>query len=156
MKFYNYNNVHINIQEQIIDLFKKEWGIEYTKELMNEKWCEKHPDNILLVLCDDLNSLIGTVGLNHDFFIPVVSHLYVLNEHRKRGYGKILMNEIIKHSDKKMHGWCLPEKVEYYEELGWKKDNWFGFAKYYTKVIGFFNKNISLVPMSRYGIKFKQ
>lgn len=146
-----FENIDSELQNQIIDLFTKEWKCDYTYNLIYETWC-KRKDDVLLVLI--LNkTLIGTVGLDHKYKIPIVSHLYIVETFRSNGYGKYLMNEIVKHSDKKIHGWCVPNRVKYYEELGWKKDSWFGLSYLYTKMISFCTKDERMVPMSRYGLK---
>ena len=113
----------------IIKIYLEEWGWHYTEwdikdytSMLEE--ITKYKDTIYVLIED--NNLIGTVALM-DCDIKMylgytnwMTCLYVKDEYRKRGYGKILIDFIktkVKEQDKDLYLWCYNEN-EFKYDLG--------------------------------------
>lgn len=138
-------DVSDEVKDQIVELFNEEWGntsLQYTKKILMDTWTKKPNDVLLVMLNNPGGKLIGTIGIDHKYFFPIGSHLFVTKEFRNMGYANTLISEMEKLTNKTIYACCKPEKVPGNERRGWKKISSFGFSKLYD-----------LVPMSKKGTK---
>jgi GNAT superfamily N-acetyltransferase len=124
IKPFNYTSEEV--KKDVADCFQREWGdtgVTYTPEFIIETW--KYPDALYIVTDKDGN-FIGSAGIDRKYFFPFISHIYVKKEHRKHGYGEKLFEVVLQHGKKvgykTVNGWCQDELVDYYENLGCKRE----------------------------------
>ena len=100
------------------DEWKKDTGITYTEEFVNNTW--KFPD-ALYVMTDKDDDFIGCSGIDRYMSYPFISHIYVKKPYRKKGIGAKLFDVVVQHAKsvgyKTVHGWCKDELVPYYESF---------------------------------------
>lgn len=126
----------------VVEMFNSEWGDIYTVEKLEGTWMRTEKDVMLIMIHAASGEVIGAIGLDHKYMIPIASHLYVCPRYRNRGYADILITAIEGQTDRKMYAWCKPEKVEGNERRGWIK----------TRLLGI-STVLPLVPMYKYGTK---
>lgn len=148
MGIYKLQEVSREVKQTVVDMFNSEWsdseGIVYTIELLEKTWMRTDKDIMLIMIDSESGNgdVIGTIGLDHKYIVPIASHLYVAPRHRGKGYSDILVSAIEAQTDRKMYAWCKPEKVKGNERRGWIK----------TRLLGM-SSVMPLVPMYKYGTK---
>jgi GNAT superfamily N-acetyltransferase len=155
VKFCNYKDVSDELKIHIANEFTNKYRSRYTKETIIEHWANGYRDNKLVVMFDNLGVFLGVVGVHHMYYyIPIVSHLYIEPNHRDKGYGTLLMNEVTNTTNRRMYLWCLPEKIEYYENMGWKKNFFGGIAPVFVTFYSLCKTGLRMVSMTRKGTKY--
>lgn len=137
-------DVSLALKHDIVNAFNSEWGrtTTYSIELLESTWV-RTPNDVLLVMTDtDTGNLIGTIGLDHKYYIPIASHLYVAHSYRNRGYADILISELERQTSRMIYACCLPDKVAGNLRRGWV----------HTRLLGL-SKILPLVPMHKQGCK---
>lgn len=74
------------------------------------------------------NAPIGSIAVDRKNFEPFISHLYVDEAYRKKGYGKRLLEHGIEYSRafkfNAVKLWCEEAMIPYYIKHGWEKDKY--------------------------------
>eukprot|EP00798_Chlamydomonas_sp_ICE-L_P017534 gene17534-23853_t len=75
---YKLQDVSADMKHQIVYVFNSEWGgaIVYTVDLLEKTWMRTEKDVLLVMIDPDSGDLIGTIGLDHKYRIPIAGHLY--------------------------------------------------------------------------------
>jgi GNAT superfamily N-acetyltransferase len=143
---YKLQDVSADMKHQIVSVFNSEWGgaIVYTVDLLEKTWMRTEKDVLLVMIDPDSGDLVGTIGLDHKYLIPIAGHLYVSEKYRKCGYADVLINELEKQTDRRIYACCKPEKVAGNLRRGWIHANMFGLSKIMQK---------HFVPMYKQGCK---
>jgi ribosomal protein S18 acetylase RimI-like enzyme len=130
----NYKKDHYASVKEILiegELFDKTWDAE---ELLEKRIAEK-PDSIIVAIID--GKVLGCVYLVDDF-LPFIFRLAVKKTYRKRGIGKMLVQEAVqrlkKHGHKEIALFVDNEKDElknWYRRQGFRESSssWVGFWK---------------------------
>jgi ribosomal protein S18 acetylase RimI-like enzyme len=110
---------------QLHKLYQKEW---WTKERTLEE-TQKVVENsqIVIAMVDESNKLQAFVRVLTDYvFKSLVFDLIVSEKYRSKGLGKELMYLVQNHLElqdvKHFELYCLPEMLEFYEELGFSSE----------------------------------
>lgn len=141
-------DVSLDMKYKIASVFNAEWGVStlYTVDLLEKTWMRTDNDVLLVMIDYKSGDLIGTIGLDHKFFIPIASHLYVSEKYRKCGYADVLINELETQTDRRIYACCKPEKVAGNLRRGWILAHMLGLSKIMQK---------HFVPMYKQGCKKK-
>jgi GNAT superfamily N-acetyltransferase len=141
---YKLQDVSLEVKRRVVEAFNSEWGdtTVYTVGMLDDTWARTDDDVLLVMLDPDTGSLVGTIGLDHKYFIPIASHLYVAESYRKRGYADVLITELEKQTDRLIYACCRPEKVAGNLRRGWVRTRLFGLSRI-----------MKFVPMHKQGRK---
>lgn len=70
---------------------------------------------------------IGCVGIDRKNFYPFLSHLYVQQSWRSKGFAKALLQfaeaMVISYGFNEVRIWCEPHLQKFYENMSWKQEN---------------------------------
>ena len=119
-----YQSCNEVVQKEVCRVIYEEWKIEAklddveaTDEYITENFT--NGDIFYVCVCDDI--FVGTVAIDTKNFHPFFSHLYVAKPHRKKGYGKLLVEfaeTYARHLQfHEIRLWCDDDIVGYYEKL---------------------------------------
>lgn len=116
-----------DIQIKVCDYMMKEWSkeaninnIDDTNHYIVKNWSA---GDILYVLLNE-NNLLGFIAIDRKQFYPFISHLYIIPENRKKGYGKLLLDfaleyiSYLKFTEARL--WCVKRLIPYYKKNGWE------------------------------------
>lgn len=114
------------IKDMVCNHIFTEWSKETKVNNVNEAYTYITSNwtggDIFYVLYNN-HRLIGLVAVDRKLFYPYISHLYVIKEERKKGYGKMLIDFSIEYINKLQFNearlWCEIKLVPYYTKLGW-------------------------------------
>ena len=116
------------ISIHILNEWGKEIGVKDKKGII--EFIERHwssTDVFYIMLKHETNTLIGCIGIDRSQFYPYISHLYVIDKHRKNGYSLKLMKfaeKIIKDmSFTESRLWCIERLTDYYKNQGYVVEN---------------------------------
>jgi GNAT superfamily N-acetyltransferase len=86
-----------------------------------EHWCGS--DVFYVMVGAGASDFIGAVAVDRKNFEPFMSHLYVDEAFRKRGYGERLVEHAIEYARafkfKTLSLWCEAAMIPYYRKAGW-------------------------------------
>lgn len=118
-----------------------EWGsennlndIESQDNFIKNHWSSS--DTLYVLTLN--GSFIGCIAIDRTMFYPYFSHLYIVSQWRKQGFGEILIkfveNYVLKNGMSEIRIWCKPYLSDYYKKFQYKiltkKDNLFIMVKY--------------------------
>jgi len=119
-------NFSLKFYEDVVDIWKRT-GISITSSDTKEEvnvMLNKNPDLSLIAKIDE--KIIGVVMGGFDGRRGYVHHLAIDPKYQKKGYGKLLMNELIERFQKKrVHKVHLfiekhnKDVIAFYNKLGW-------------------------------------
>ncbi|MFW9947394.1 MAG: GNAT family N-acetyltransferase [Candidatus Odinarchaeota archaeon] len=120
-------NFSLQFYEDVVDIWKKT-GISITSSDTKDQlivMLDRNPDLCLIAKIDD--KVIGVVMGGFDGRRGYVHHLAIHPEYQKRGYGKLIMDELIERLKKKrVHKIHLfiekqnEDVIAFYKKLGWE------------------------------------
>ena len=121
---------YIAIEQQniISHYLQKQWGNKknYTVDSILEEW--PLIDALYVMVHNKKykrqnNNVIGCIAIDRKFFFPFISHFYVAQELRGKGYGTVLIDFALKTVKilgfNKCKLWCEVNQIDYYKKLGW-------------------------------------
>lgn len=116
-----YQSAKIDTQHELADKLHS-LNTDISRDYILENW--KGSDVMYIMISG--NNCIGSVAVDRKNFEPFISHLYVDELYRNKGYGKRLLEHGILYSKEFKFNtvklWCDEEMIPYYEKLGWMKD----------------------------------
>ncbi|MFX1494463.1 MAG: GNAT family N-acetyltransferase [Promethearchaeota archaeon] len=120
-------NFSLQFYEDVVDIWKKT-GISITSSDTKDQlivMLDRNPDLCLIAKIDE--KVIGVVMGGFDGRRGYVHHLAIHPEYQKRGYGKLIMDELIERLKKKrVHKIHLfiekhnEDVIAFYKKLGWE------------------------------------
>lgn len=110
--------------ESASQALKREWGSAYSPEYILKKW---EGTDVLYVMTKN-EHFVGCVAVDRQQFVPVLSHLYVVESERNNGHARKLLQVIDKYVKEvllfnEIKLWCDPKLKKFYESFGWQVES---------------------------------
>lgn len=113
-------------QQVVVKYLQSEWGNKknYSIDSILDEW--PLIDALYVLTNKNKNNkknVVGFIAIDRKYFFPFLSHLYVIPEMRKKGYGTILIDFALKTTKiqgfKKCKLWCDKNQIDYYKKKDW-------------------------------------
>ena len=122
-----YQQCDAGVCKQAVDALVAEWGGELSDAYIRSMW--PGADAMYVMSSDRQDGVaaprfMGCVAVDRKHFVPFVSHLLVPPTERNKGHGKALLDFACRYVSDALgfdtaRLWCKPDKLAFYERLGW-------------------------------------
>lgn len=117
-----FNNVKKELRTKLINLLNNEFENIFSEQYIRYNWVGI--EIFYVMISPDNNELIGCIALDNKNGFICLSNLYITEENRNKGYGKLLLEYIYMYIKRLGYNnvrlWCKDNLVSYYK--GWRKE----------------------------------